>query len=68
MVLDQRFVGDSSKVVHRCGDVLSGYKGYGSNFNTIQIEFAHWLRRGHRDVVVGALVAVGIAFETSTAE
>lgn len=64
IVFDRHFVGDASKTVHRCGDVLSGYDGYGVNFNTLQIEFAHWLRRRHRSAVVDALVLVGRAFES----
>ena len=31
--------------------------------NTVQIEFAHWLRCRHRTAVIEALVAVGTAFE-----
>jgi N-formylglutamate amidohydrolase len=64
VVIDQHFVGDASKGVHRYGDELSGCAGYGVNFNTIQIEFAHWLRRRHRSAVIDSLVLVGRAFET----
>ena len=63
VVLDQRFVGDASKVVHRCGEPSSSYAGYGPNFNTVQIEFAYWLRRRYRDEVIAALGAIGTAFE-----
>lgn len=64
VVLDGHFVGDASKAVHRCGEASSKYLGYGPNFNTVQIEFAHWLRRNYRDEVIAALVAVGTAFES----
>ena len=64
VVLDQRFIGDASKIVHRCGEASSRYLGYGPNFNTVQIEFAHWLRSRYRDEVIAALVAVGTAFES----
>lgn len=64
IVLDQYFVGDASKTMHRCGDALSGYDGYGDNFSTVQIEFAYWLRRRHCPALVDALVLVGQAFES----
>lgn len=64
VVLNESFVGDASKTVHRCGDALSGYDAYGVNFNTVQIEFANWLRRRHRSALVDALVLVGRAFES----
>ena len=64
VVLDRHFVGDASKIVHRCGEASSKYLGYGPNFNTVQIEFAHWLRHSYRDEVIAALVAVGTAFES----
>ncbi len=63
IVLDERFIGDPSKIVHRLGDPMSGYEGYGANFNTIQLEFARWLRVRHRASVVNALIAIGRAFQ-----
>lgn len=58
-----RFIGDSSKVVHREGHADSGYAGYGPMFNTVQLESATWLRKSHRARVVEALVQIAGAFE-----
>ena len=66
VVLDHTFVGDRSKVVHRLGEPESSYDGYGSNFNTVQIEFASWLRRSQRARVVDALIRIGNAFQGHT--
>jgi len=66
IVADQIFVGDSSKTVHRCGDKVTGFPGYGPMFHTVQIEFAHWLRRQHRGDVVEALVLLGNRFAAAT--
>jgi len=60
------FVGDASKVVHRDGHPESGYVGYGSAFNTVQLEFANWLRSRHRNRIVEVLVDIGRAFEGDT--
>lgn len=59
---NQRFRGDESKAFHRLGDG-EGYPGYGLNFHTIQIEFAHWLRSEHRASVIDILSGVVVAFE-----
>ena len=58
-----RFIGDISKVVHREGHSDSGYAGYGPGFNTVQLEFAAWLRQRHRVRVVEALVEIGTEFQ-----
>ncbi len=58
---NQHFRGDESKAFHRLGDG-SGYAGYGPNFHTIQIEFAHWLRSKHRASVVDFLSGLVMAF------
>lgn len=63
VVLDQNLVGDRSKVVHRLGDLGSGYGAYGESFNTVQIEFAAWLRGHQRAKVVDALIGIGKAFQ-----
>lgn len=57
------FVGDASKVVHRERHTDGGYAGYGPEFNTVQLEFANWLRAHHRSRVVEALVEIAGAFE-----
>ncbi len=49
--VDGIFPGDPSKSFHRHGDEASGldYPGYGSNFNTFQIEISRTLRENHRE-------------------
>ena len=51
--MDQHFVGDSSKAFHRHG--TDSYLGYGEHFNTVQIEFSHWLRLNYRKEVLDLL-------------
>lgn len=55
---NKRFSGNISKTYHRTGDSESGYTGYGDYFNTIQIEFARWLRESHRDAIVELLCSI----------
>ncbi len=43
VVLDQKFIGDKSIVLHRLGDGGS-YPGYGPNFHTFQLELSHTVR------------------------
>jgi hypothetical protein len=62
VVVNQHFIGDSSKTVHRLGDSMSGYQGYGHRFNIVQIEFASWLRRREGLLVAHALIAIGRRF------
>ena len=49
------FCGDQSKAYHRVGDYATDYHGYGDCFNTVQVEFAHWLRRNQQSSVVHIL-------------
>lgn len=49
------FCGDRSKAFHRVGDPATGYQRYGDCFNTVQVEFAHWLRRNQQNSVVQIL-------------
>lgn len=56
--------GDESKVYHRKGDD-ENYLGYGEGFNTVQLEFAYWLRSGHRVKVIRVLSEMARKFETS---
>lgn len=57
-VLDRLFPGDPSKAVHRQGNRGYAYSGYGENFNTVQIEYAYWLRNKHRKELVDMLCQV----------
>ena len=52
--IDERFPGDSSKPVHRCGDQTSdlNYLGYGNNFTTFQIEISRTLRKNHQKKLI----------------
>jgi len=52
--VDGRFPGDPSKSVHRCGDQTSdlNYLGYGTNFNTFQIEISRTLREKHQTELI----------------
>ncbi len=58
IVLDEHFIGDSSKEAHRHGDQNSLYSGYGENFNTVQIECAHWLRTNHPQEIIDTLCQI----------
>jgi hypothetical protein len=64
IIADQIFPGDSSKSVHRLGDCISdlSYKGYGDNFNTIQIEINRTLRENHRQKLISILSDIIIDF------
>ncbi len=55
IALNNTFCGDRSKGFHRHGDRRSGYSGYGEHFHTLQLEFAHWLRKHHRAALVELL-------------
>jgi hypothetical protein len=55
IALNSNFCGDSSKGFHRHGEQGSGYSGYGEHFHTLQLEFAHWLRKRHRAALVELL-------------
>jgi hypothetical protein len=58
IVIDKMFIGDSSKEFHRHGDQGQDFSGYGQNFHTIQMEYAHWLRENHRDKLIDALCQI----------
>jgi hypothetical protein len=62
--VDSIFPGDSSKSVHRIGDCISdlSYKGYGDNFNTIQIEINRTQRENHRQKLISILSNIIIDF------
>jgi hypothetical protein len=47
---------------HRCGDAYSKYDGYGPNYNTVQVELAHWLRTEHTDDLVELLSRIASEF------
>jgi hypothetical protein len=62
---DRVFPGDRSKTVHRNGDVDSGYPGFGTKFNTFQVEFARWLRQQHREEIAQVVAAVAESFASA---
>ncbi|MBF0236660.1 MAG: class II glutamine amidotransferase [SAR324 cluster bacterium] len=49
------YYGDPSIAFHRNGDNSSHYQGFGENFNTVQIEFARWLRKDYRSEIIDVL-------------
>lgn len=62
--IDERFPGDSSKPVHRCGDQTSdlNYLGYGNNFTTFQIEISRILRENHQKELINMFSDIIIHF------
>lgn len=62
--IDKKKIGDRSKIVHRCGDKISGlyYFGYGSNFNTFQIEISRMLRENYQDELIDIFSDIIISF------
>ena len=63
IVVNRKFSGDTSKQYHRKGDKRSSYHGYGLLLNTIQIEFAYWLRKEHRKEIVSLLTCIADKFQ-----
>lgn len=63
IVVNREFTGDPSKKFHRRGDRRSYYLGYGELFNTIQIEFAYWLRKNHHKKVINLLTCIADKFQ-----
>lgn len=63
LVENRRFIGDASKQFHRRGGRRSSYRGYGDFFNTIQIEFAYWLRNEHRAEIVNLLSGLAVKYQ-----
>jgi hypothetical protein len=62
--IDKNFPGDISKSFHRHGDqtgVLS-YIGYGTNFNTFQIEISRTLRENYRKGLIGIFSDIILRF------
>lgn len=62
VVDNHELFGDPVIATHRIGDHPSKYKGYGTNFNSVQIEIAHWLREDHRDELVDFFTEVAESF------
>ncbi len=62
--IDKNKIGDSSKIVHRWGDKISGlyYFGYGSDFNTFQIEISRTLREKHKNDLIYLFSDIIISF------
>jgi len=62
--IDRRFSGDPSKSVHRCGDQTSdlNYLGYGTNFNTFQMEISRTLREKHQKELINIFSDIIIRF------
>ncbi len=62
--IDERFPGDSSKPVHRCGDQTSdlNYLGYGNNLTTFQIEISRILRENHQKELINMFSDIIIHF------
>lgn len=62
--IDEIFPGDSSKLVHRCGEQRSNsnYLGYGNSFNTFQIEINRTLRKNQQKGLIKMLSDIVICF------
>jgi len=62
--IDRRFPGDPSKSVHRCGDQIGdlNYLGYGTNFNTFQLEISRTLRQNHQKELIDIFSDIIIRF------
>ena len=62
--IDKKKIGDRSKIVHRWGDEISGSYcfGYGSNFNTFQIEISRTLRENYQDEIIDIFGDIIISF------
>ncbi len=61
--IDKKKIGDRSKIVHRWGDKSGSYYfGYGSNFNTFQIEISRMLRENHQDELIDIFRDIIISF------
>lgn len=54
LIIDEKFSGDESKLVHRHGDQNSdlNYIGYGVDFNTFQIEISRTLRENYKNELI----------------
>lgn len=63
IVLNKSFIGDKSKAFHRVGDSSSRYDGYGSLFNTIQLEINHKWRKEHFKELVNIFSNVAAKFD-----
>ena len=63
LVENRKLSGDKSKTFHRRGDHQGLYLGYGEMFNTVQIEFAYWLRKNHRKEIVSLLATIADKFQ-----
>lgn len=53
IVSNERFIGHQSFAHHRCG--CPGYRGYGPNYNAVQLEISYTLRNEHREELVAVL-------------
>lgn len=65
---NEHFWGDRSKAFHRHGQLSTGYVGYGMFFNTIQIEWARWLRKAYLQEIAILLADIAHAFADGAAE
>ncbi|OAT83671.1 hypothetical protein [Desulfotomaculum copahuensis] len=54
VIMDRYFVGNESKAFHRLGDGKR-YEGYGSNFNTAQVEVSLTLRKEYGESIIHLL-------------
>ena len=50
---NERFIGDKSLAHHRYG--CPGYRGYGRNYNAVQLEISYTLRKKYREELVAVL-------------
>ena len=65
VVDNEELFGEPVIAVHRSGNGSSDYPGYGSRFNTVQIELAHWLRTEHREDLVTLFTTMAEEFRAS---
>jgi hypothetical protein len=62
IVFDQVFIGNKSILFHRFGDGRP-YSGYGSLFNTFQLEFSYTLRRNYLPQIIELLSSLMWLFQ-----
>jgi hypothetical protein len=62
IVENQELFGEPVIARHRIGDWTTHYPGYGPNFNTVQIELAHWLRTEHLDSLIELFASIAQEF------
>ena len=64
IVANKWFIGDKSLAYHRYG--CPGYRGYGPNYNAVQLEISYTLRNEHREELVAVLSELVQEFHKSS--